>query len=222
MKKGLLALLVLFCLTGILKAQADAPVALMLAYQEKFDGVSHFSGTLRWQKQDGDIYAGSFVVDGENYHLTWADGELYGDGEYEWEVMHRSKRIKKRHYDPTIAPAVVTVFRFIRLDMTAEPVKIGNNEDDILIEVEYGSSVVQGNFEFKIDPNAVIPQMLKTGVVQEVYYEKTNLTDLKWGDKATNSVFTLDMDAWKKKGYSLTDMAKGDSDVIWPEERALR
>ena len=222
MEKGLLSLLVLFCLSGFLKAQSDAPVALMLAYQQKFEGVDHFSGTLRWQKQSGDIYAGTFVVEGENYHITWAEGELFGDGEYEWEVLHRSKRIKKRFYDPLVAPAVVSMFRFIRLDMTAEPVLIKHKDDQIVIEIEFGSSVAQGNHLFKIDPDAVLPESITTGIEQDNYFEKSDVTDLKWGEEANHAVYSLDFESWKKKGYHLTDMAKGDTDVYWPEERALR
>ena len=222
MKKSLLFFLVLFCFGGLVKAQSEAPVAQMMAYQEKFEGIDHYSGTIRWQKQGGINYAGSFVVEGEKYHLTWEDGELFGDGEYEWEVMHRSKRIKKRFYDPLVAPGVVTIFRLIRLDMTAEPVKINQKDDQIAVEIEFGSSVAQGNHLFKLDVNAVLPESITMNIEQNSFYEKTDIANIRWGDEANDTDFTLDFAAWKKKGYSLTDMAKGDSDVIWPEERALR
>lgn len=148
----------------------------MLAYQQKFEGVERFSGTLRWQKQDGEIFGGNFVVEGEKFHITWDGGELYGDGEFEWEVLHRSHRIKKRFYDPLIAPAVVNVFRLLRLDMTAEPVMINQKDDQIVIEVEFGSSVIQGNHFFKIDPNTLLPESLKMNVAQDSYFEKTDYT----------------------------------------------
>lgn len=222
MMKKILSVLVLFCLVSLLYAQSDAPVALMLAYQQKFEGVERFSGTLRWQKQDGEIFGGNFVVEGEKFHITWDGGELYGDGEFEWEVLHRSHRIKKRFYDPLIAPAVVNVFRLLRLDMTAEPVMINQKDDQIVIEVEFGSSVIQGNHFFKIDPNTLLPESLKMNVAQDSYFEKTDVADLRWGDDAAVSEFSLNFEDWKKKGYSLLNMAKGDSDVFWPEERALK
>jgi hypothetical protein len=213
---------ILFAAVAMCQAQKYDPISLMLAFQEKYAGNARFSGSVRWSKFDGESVVGRFVIEGEKFHLTWKDGELLNDGTYEWEVIHRSKRVKKRFYDPLITPAVLTAFRFVRLDLTAEPVRIGGTVDQIAIDVDFGSSVAQGSHHFVIDPKTLQPLSITTHITQEGYYEKAEIMEVKAGDKAEQATFTFDFADWKAKGYTLTDMAKGESDAIWPEERALR
>ncbi len=221
MKKWVLFLLMLFPVVACV-AQALDPVHLMLAYQDKFAGKDRFSGQVRWSKQNGESTTGHFVIEGEKFHFTWTDGELVSDGVYEWEIMHRSKRIKKRFYDPLIVPAAVMAFRLLRLDLTAEPVQIGGSTEKIAINIEFGSSVAQGNHTLVIDPKTMEVTAITTHITQEGFHEKAEIGELKTGDKADTASFEIDFAEWKKKGYSLTDMAKGESDAIWPEERALK
>lgn len=207
---------------GVLSAQTYDPVTLMLAFQDHYAQSGRFSGLVRWQKQNGESFTGRFVVAGEQFQVTWQDGELRSDGMYEWEIMHRSKRIKKHFYDPLLAPAVVNVFRFVRLDLMAEVVRVGGSVDKIAIDIDFGSSVAQGSHILVLDPKTLAPLSLMLLVGQEGYHERAELANVKAGDEAAQGEFSLDFAEWKKKGYTLTDMAKGESDAIWPEERALR
>lgn len=215
-----------FCLLlvpmAFVHAQKYDPVTLMLAFQDQYAGQTRFSGQVRWNKQNGESTTGHFVIEGESYRITWTDGEIISNGVNEWEVIHRSKRIKKRFYDPLITPAVLMAFRFVRLDLTAEPVKIGGTVDKIAIDIDFGSSVAQGNHLIVIDPKTLAPTSITTHVTQEGYYEKAEIAEVKMGAQAEEADFNLDFQVWKKKGYTLTDMAKGESDAIWPEERALK
>lgn len=214
---GILLVTVVIC-----QAQKYDPISLMLAFQDKYAGHTRFSGNVRWSKLDGETVAGRFVIEGEKFHLTWKEGELVNDGMYEWEVIHRSKRVKKRFYDPLITPAVLTAFRFVRLDLTAEPVRIGGTVEQIAIDVDFGSSVAQGSHHLVIDQKTLQPTTITTHITQEGYYEKAEIVEVKSGDAAEKDAFTFDFAVWKAKGYTLTDMAKGESDAIWPEERALK
>jgi hypothetical protein len=221
MKKWILFLLMLFPL-GVCIGQTLDPVHLMLAYQEKYAGNERVSGQVRWSKQNGESTTGHFVIEGEKFHITWVDGELISNGVYEWEVMHRSKRIKKRFYDPLIVPAVLMAFRLVRLDLTAEPVQIGGAPEMVAINIEFGSSVAQGSHFINLDPKTYDPTGIVTHVTQEGFYEKAEIGEVKLGDRADVASYEVDFPDWKKRGYSLTDMAKGESDAIWPEERALK
>ncbi len=221
MKKWIAVLLLLLPL-AICQAQKYDPVTLMLAFQNKYAGIQRVSGELKWSKQNGESTTGHFVVEGEHYHIRWNDGELLSDGTYEWEIMHRSKRIKKRFYDPLITPAVLMAFRFVRLDLTAEPARIGGTVEKIAIDIDFGSSVAQGSHFFVIDQKTLDPIGITTHVTQEGFFEKAEIGNVKTDDKAETASYTLDFADWKKKGYTLTDMAKGESDAIWPEERALK
>lgn len=221
MKKFLVFLLLLApCVVAL--GQTYDPVTLMLAFQAKYKSATRFSGDVRFNKLLGDPVAAHFVVEGEKFHISWRDGELFGDGTHEWEVLHRSKRVKRRFYDPLITPAVVMAFRLVHLDLTAEPVRIGGTVDRVAIDVDFGSSVAQGSHTIVIDTKTLEPRHIAYNIGPEGYFEQAEIVSLKAGDAAETATFSLDFDAWKAKGYSLTDMAKGDSDVIWPEERALR
>jgi hypothetical protein len=217
-------LVFLFLVSAVVTCHAQKfdPVTLMLAFQQKYAGITHFSGQVRFSKQDGAATTGRFVIDGERFHITWKDGELMSDGVYEWEIMHRSKRIKKRFFDPLITPAVLTAFRFVRLDLTAEPVRIGGTVEQVAIDIDFGSSVAQGSHHLILDSKSLDPIAITTHVTQEGYYEKAELADIKAGEQAERASFSIDFAEWKSKGYTLTDMAKGESDAIWPEERALK
>lgn len=221
MKKWV-AFLMLILPLAVCQAQQYDPVTLMLAFQKKYEGVTRYSGNVRFNKQNGTATVAQFVIEGEKFHIKWKDGELLTDGVYEWEIMHRSKRIKKRFFDPLITPAVLAITRFVRLDLTAEPVRIGGTVEQIAIDIDFGSSIAQGSHYFKIDAKTLEPISVTTLVTQEGYYEKAEVSDLQIGDRAATATFTIDFAEWKSKGYTLTDMAKGESDAIWPEERALK
>jgi hypothetical protein len=222
MKKLYAFLLFLLPLIVFCQAQKYDAVTLMLAFQDKYAGAERFSGNAKWSKQNGESITGHFVIEGEKFHLTWADGEILSDGVYEYEIIHRSKRIKKRFYDPLITPALLMAFRFVRLDLTAEPVRIGGTVEKIGIDVDFSSSVAQGSHFISIDPKTLQPTFIMIHVTPEGYFEKAEIGDVKAGDAAAVAPYTLDFAEWKKKGYTLTDMAKGESDAIWPEERALK
>jgi hypothetical protein len=221
MKKTLL-LFVFLVPFLLLQAQKYDPVTLMLAFQQKFAGITHFSGHVHWKRQNGEAFTGKFVVDGEKYQILWQDSEIRSDGKYEWEIMHRSKRIKKQFYDPLLAPAVVNVFRFVRLDLEAEVVRIGGTVDKIALDIDFGSSVAQGSHRLVIDLKTLDPKSLMLMVDQEGYYESAEFAEIKSGDNAKAGEFDLNFDDWKAKGYKLTDMAIGESTSVWPEERALK
>jgi hypothetical protein len=224
MKKWFAFLMFLMLLgpVAICQVQKYDPVTLMLAFQDKYAGAERFSGNAKWSKQNGESVTGRFVIEGEKFHLTWSDGEILSDGNIEYEIIHRSKRIKKRFYDPLITPALLMAFRFVRLDLTAEPVHIGGTVDKIAIDVDFGSSVAQGAHLISIDAKTLAPTFIMVHVTQEGYFEKAEIAEVKAGDQAATADYTLDFAEWKKKGYTLTDMAKGESDAVWPEERALR
>ncbi|HEX2901785.1 MAG TPA: hypothetical protein VHS96_18885, partial [Bacteroidia bacterium] len=144
------------------------------------------------------------------------------DGIYEWEIIHRSKRIKKHFYDPLLAPAAVNLFRLVRLDLMAEVVRIGGTVDKIAIDIDFGSSVAQGSHLLVIDAKNLAPKTLTLMVDQEGFYEKADFAEIRMGQHANKGQFDLDFSEWKAKGYTLTDMAQGESDAVWPEERALK
>jgi len=221
MKKTLLLLLIVMPFIS-LQAQKYDPVTLMLAFQKKFEGIDNFSGNVHWKRQNGEAFTGKFVVQGEKYQILWQDGEVRCDGMYEWEIIHRSKRIKKHFYDPLLAPAVVNIFRLVRLDLEAEVVQIGGTTDKIALDIEFGSSVAQGSHRLVIDVKTLDPKSLMLMVDQEGYYESAEFAEIKSGDRAKTGEFDLNFDEWKAKGYKLTDMAIGESTSVWPEERALK
>lgn len=220
--KKLLYLFLLLIPFVTVQSQVTDPVTLMLAFQKKYAESTRFSGQVRWNRQNGDSYTGKFVVEGEQFQIKWQDGELRSDGKYLWEIMTRSKRIKKHFYDPLLAPGVVNAFRFVRLDLMAEVVRIGGTLDRIAIDVDFGSSVVQGSHIFCIDQKTFSPLSIMLMVDQEGYYEKADFAEVRAGDQAAQGEYTVDFATFKKDGYTLTDMAKGESDAIWPEERALK
>lgn len=223
MKKTLLLVcLVLSAAIGFSQATLpNDPVSLMLAFQQKYAGNTRFSGLVKWQRQNGESFAGRFVVFGERFQLTWQDAEIRCDGMYEWEILHRSKRIKKHFYDPLLAPAVVNVFRFVRLNLEAEVVRVGGTLDKVALDIDFGSSVAQGSHYLFLDKKSFAPAKLILQVDQESFYESAEFADIKAGEEAAKGEFSLEPADWKAKGYSITDMAKGESDAVWPEERAL-
>ena len=218
-------LLVFFVLSAAIgfsqAAPSYDPVTLMLAFQKQYAGHARYSGLVKWQRQNGESFAGRFVVQGERYHLTWQDAEIRCDGFYEWEILHRSKRIKKHFYDPLLAPAVVNLFRLVRLNLEAEVVRVGGSVDKIALDIDFGSSVAQGSHYLFIDKKTLSPTKLVLQVDQESFYESAEFAEIKMGEDAAKGEFSLEPSDWKAKGYSITDMAKGESDAVWPEERAL-
>src|SRR5687768_1081114 len=114
MKKSLFLVWLVGALASV-HAQSYDPVSLMLAFQKKYAESERFSGLVRWQRQNGETFTGRFVVEGEKFQIKWQESEIRCDGLYEWEILNRSKRIKKHFYDPLLAPAVVNAFRFVRL-----------------------------------------------------------------------------------------------------------
>jgi hypothetical protein len=220
MKKTLFLLLIALGI-NTLHAQAHDPVNLMLAFQKQFATSSRFSGLVRWQRQNGETFTGRFVVEGEKYQIKWLDNEVRCDGVYEWEILHRSKRIKKHFYDPLLAPGVVNVWRFVHLDLMAEVVRIGGSGDKIALDIDFGSSVAQGSHQLTIDTKTLMPLKLILQMDQEGFYERAEFAEVKAGEGAVEGEYGVDFTEWKAQGYSLTDMAQGESDAVWPEERAL-
>jgi hypothetical protein len=231
MKKTLILVFIALAITT-LRAQTDShgsssrqqtydPVTLMLAFQKQYAASERFSGLVRWQRQNGETFTGRFVVEGEKFQIKWQDSEVRCDGTYEWEILHRSKRIKRHFYDPLLAPGVVNVWRFVHLDLTAEVVRIGGSLDKIALDIDFGSSVAQGSHLLTIDPKTLMPVKLILQVDQEGYYERAEFAEIKDGEAAVEGEYSVDFTEWKEMGYSLTDMAEGESDAIWPEEKAL-
>jgi hypothetical protein len=205
-----------------LKGQLKEAVTHFLSSQEKFGSEQRFSGQVRSQKQNGEAIVGKFCLEGDKYQIVWNDGEIRCDGQFEWEILHRSKRIKKRHYDPTLIPAVAAAFRLYRLDLESEVVQINGGSDRIALDIEFGTSVAQGSHYLKIAARSLEIESIVLHANQDGYFEKAEIADLKAGDLAGKGTFDLDQAEWKKKGYSVLDLAKGASDVVWPVEKALR
>jgi hypothetical protein len=208
-----------FCMAS---AQAYNPVTLMLAYQKKYAASPRFSGQARWNNPNGDPFTGRFVAEGEKYQVKWEEGELRCDGIYEWEIITRSKRIKKRYYDPLLAPGVVDAFRFVRLDLSSGVVRLGGTADQITIDIDPGCSVAQGSYVFTVNQQTLAPASIATMVDREWCYERAEFLKVQAFDAAEEGEYTLDFSLWKDLGYTLTDMSKGECEVVWPVEKALR
>jgi hypothetical protein len=208
-----------FCMAN---AQAYDPANLMLAYQKKYAASPRFSGQVQWNSPDGDAFTGRFVVEGEKYQVKWEEGELRCDGTYEWEIINRSKRIKKRYYDPLLAPGVVDAFRFVRLDLASGVVRVGGTADRIAIDIDPGCSVAQGSYVFMIDQKTFTPKGIMIMVDRESCYESADFLQVQAFEAAEEGTYTLDYPLWKVQGYTLTDMTKGECGVVWPEEKALK
>lgn len=210
----------LFLVLGV-RAQTNdggSVVAYFMASKEKFGAAKNFSGTLTWTKGEGDARYGRFVVAGEKFSLKMEDSELIGNGTYTWEILHRSKRIKKRHYDPFTAPAVVFAFRFYKLNLLSEYVTLAGKIPDIAIDVEYGSSTVQGTHVLTIDAQTLAITKAVINESQGAFHDMAEIGNLATDQDMNDSSFEVDMEVWEKKGYKLTDMAEGESPVVFPPE----
>jgi outer membrane lipoprotein-sorting protein len=216
-----LTCLAFLALSGFAQPLTDG-IKLFSDWQDKHANAKDFSGSFRTRKAEGAEIAGTFVVQGEHFRLVYPDKEVLGDGTYLWEINHLDHRIKRRHYDPYEAPAVVQMFRLVRLDMTSEVIgfaSVGSNV--VYIDIETGSSVAQGNHALDIDPKTLEATGIRTHINQGGWLEYSEIGQLKLDQGFQPETFTCDPANFKKKGYTFVDMAKGENLTVLPEERAL-
>lgn len=198
------------------------PVQLFSDWQDHYAHSKDFSGTFRVQKREGEASAGTFIVRGERFRLVFQDKEITGDGTYVWEVNHRDHRIKRRHYDPYEAPAVVQLFRLVRLDMTSEVVSIASVGSNVVyLDIETGSSVAQGSHALDIDPKTLEATGIRTHVNQGEWLESCEVGNVQRNQGFADETFTVNLDNYNKKVYTFVDMAKGENLTVLPEEKAL-
>lgn len=224
MKMTLRILLVLFFFA---QAQAWAqkstdPMSTFLSAQEKFAHDQEFFGVMKWEKKGGTMHAGNFWIQGDKFKLQLEDRELICDGNYLFEIFYRDRKVKRRHYDPYEAPAVVHAVRMLRLDLESEHVTAAANGEDLAIEVESGSSIAQGNHRIGIDPVTLNITHFVLHENQGAFLEKCEIGQFQSELKFAPETFSVKVEDWKSKGYSYLDMAKGDNPTIMPEEKALR
>lgn len=196
-------------------------VKLFSAWQDKYAGAKDFTGTFRWEKRGGTPVAGTFIIKGERFRLVLPDKEITGDGTYIWEVTHRDARVKRRHYDAYEAPAMLFLSRLVRLDITSDYVSLAGNGTDVTIEIETGMSVAQGKHVLSIDPVKMEPVSIVLHENQGDYLERAEIGQFAVNQGFADETFTVDIDSFKKKGYTLLDMAKGENLTVLPEEKAL-
>lgn len=204
-------------------AQAPSdPVLAMVAMQEKLGAATDYFGTLKGEKSLGFSFAGNFWVKGERFRIQLSDRELIGDGTYFWEIQHRDKKIKQRHYDPYVAPAIVHALRMVRLDLESEQVAMVAKGNDIYVDIESGSSVAQGSHILSIDPKThdIIGFVLNNN--QDDFLERIEIGQLRSDMTFMLETYSVNPDDWAKKGYTLLNMAQGQNLTVIPEEKALR
>jgi len=215
----------MLCLLAQTQAWAQKsmdPKTNFIAAQEKFAADQDFFGVMKWEKKGGTLHAGNFWVHGDMFRLQLEDREMIGDGTYLWEVFYRDRKIKRRHYDPYEAPAVVQAIRMLRLDLQSEHVSVASKGEDLAIEVESGSSVSQGSHLITIDPQTLNISKFVFHAGQEGFLEHCEIGQFQSELKFAKETFSVNVDDWKSKGYSFLDMAKGENTTVLPEERALR
>ena len=202
--------------------QLTDPVQLFSDWQDHYAKTTDYFGTFRMQKGEGETLAGTYIIQGERFRLVFADKEVTCDGTYLYEVTHRDHRVKRRHYDPYEAPAVVQLFRLVRLDMTSEVVSIaGVGSDVVYVDIETGSSIAQGSHALDIDPKTLEPLRIRTHVNQGSHLESCELGQVTRNQGFAVETFTVHLENYQGKGYTITDMAKGENLTVIPEERAL-
>jgi outer membrane lipoprotein-sorting protein len=225
LRAAVLMCLAFLTLNGLAQSPAKPlvdPIKLFSDWQDHYAKAKDYSGTFRMQKGEGERAAGTFIVRGERFRLVFADKEITSDGVYLWEVNHRDHRVKRRHYDPYEAPAVVQLFRLVRLDMTSEVVGIASTGTPVVyLEIETGASVAQGSHALDIDPKTLEATGIRTHVNQGSWLESCEVAQVKMNQGFAEETFTVVLDNYKGKGYTFIDMAKGENLTVLPEERAL-
>ncbi|HHG86606.1 MAG TPA: hypothetical protein ENJ82_17785 [Bacteroidetes bacterium] len=221
MKKLILLLFVLGMWMGA-AAQYDNSIALFIASEEAWGaGNDGFQGNIRMAKQHGSEVAGTFTVKGDKFLIRAGNTEWYGDGEFVWELQHRAKRIKRRFYDPYNVPAMVFAFRFYRMDLMNENVGLSGTPPQVNIDVEFGSSVVQGSHRLLINPKTLAIEKVWVQVFQDDFLEMAEIGNLQKDNATADAVFTLDEAAWQQKGYSILNLAKAGSEALPLDEQVL-
>lgn len=221
--KKLVCLLMLVGFGVTLSAQYDNSIDLFVASAAEWGEGDHgFQGSVRMTKQHGEAVAGAFVVQGDNYVIRAGDKEWYGNGEFMWEVSHRARRVKREYFDPYGVPAIVFAFRFYRMDLTSENVGLAGTQPEVTIDVEFGTSAVQGSHRVNIDRETLAIEKVWIQVSQDEFLEMAEIANLRKDTETPDAIFTVDEGMWQQKGYTIMDLAKEGAEPLPLDEQVLR